>query len=153
AGLFLDGSGALYVADSGNDRIRRLVPTGTVGEELAPLSVVNALSGTGGSLAPGELVRVSGDGLTAGAQAQVRFDSRDVPVLSTDAGQLVVQVPEELGNEAVTRLEVRVAGRIVGATVLAIAEAAPGVLALTPASPGATITLIATGLGKLESAR
>ena len=66
AGLLLDGSGALYVADSGNNRIRRLTPDTVLPPDpivLPPsLSVVNALSAQPGPVAPGEIVSIFGVG-------------------------------------------------------------------------------------------
>jgi len=165
AGLFLDGSGALYVADSLNDRIRRLVPGAAAAPVTEPVSVVNALSGIGGSVAPGELVLVSGKGFGGEVTAGVWFGTRSAPVLVSLPGQLTVQVPEELSDTAPVRLEVRVAGNVVGTADLGVAAAAPGVLPLTlnqdgsmnsglsPAPWGATLTLFATGAGTLQAAR
>ncbi|MBZ5619341.1 MAG: hypothetical protein LAQ69_11555 [Acidobacteriia bacterium] len=63
-GLFLDGLGALYFADTGNDRVRRLAPgalgmSDPVANPLA-LSPANAASLRPGPLAPGEFVVLSG---------------------------------------------------------------------------------------------
>ena len=165
AGLFLDGSGAIYVADSLNDRIRRLVPDAMAAPLTAPVSVVNALSGVGGNVAPGERVVVSGMGFAPEVAVEVWFGSLPAVVLATDPGQLTVQVPEELAGLEQVRLEVRSAGRVVGVADLGVTDAAPGVFpmalnqdgslnnVLNPAPWGATLTLLATGQGRLADAR
>ena len=129
------------------------------------MSVVNALSGIGGNVAPGELVRVSGAGFGGETVAEVWFGARSVPVLQSEPGQLTVQVPEEVAGASSTRVEVRVAGKLVGGTDLGVAEAAPGLLplavnqdgwpnnAMRPAGAGDLLILFATGQGRLEEAR
>jgi len=165
AGLCLDGAGALYVADSLNDRVRRLVPYTAAAEQAAPVTVVNALSGIGGSIAPGELVQISGQGFGGDVPAEVWVGTRWVAVLLSVAGQLTVQVPEELAGSNSVRLEVRVAGKAIGVADLGVVDAAPGVLPLAinqdgslnsgiwPAASGHTLIVFATGQGRLEAAR
>jgi uncharacterized protein (TIGR03437 family) len=165
AGLLLDGAGALYVADSLNDRVRRLVPAGSASQQAAPVAVVNALSGIGGSVAPGELVQISGQGFGGAVAAEVWFGARSVPVLLSAPGELTVEVPEDLSGSNSTRLEVRVAGKVIGVADAGVTDAAPGVFPLAinqdgslntgirPAVSGRTLILFATGQGRLESAR
>lgn len=165
AGLTLDGAGAIYFADTLNDRIRRLVPDALADPVIAPVSVVNALSGAGGSVAPGEVVRISGGGFGGEIPAEVWFAGRTALLLSSSPGQLIAQVPEDLVESTITHLEVRVAGRVQGAADLAVAPSAPGLWVLAvnqdgcfntetqPAVSGSVLTLYATGQGRLESAR
>jgi uncharacterized protein (TIGR03437 family) len=145
--------------------VRRLVPYVAPAEVVAAVSVVNAFSGTGGSVAPGEVVLISGTGFGGGKAAEVWFGAMAAPVLESQPGQLVVIVPEELAGAASTRVEVRVAGSVAGAADLGVTGAAPGVLpfvinsdgslntTLRRASAGNTMTLIATGQGRLVLAR
>ena len=165
AGLQLDGAGALYFADSLNDRVRRLVPYVAPAELVAPVAVVNVFSGSGGAVAPGELVRISGEGFGAEQDARVWFGAASVPLLDSQDGKLTVMVPEELAGAESTHVEVRVGGKSVGAADLGVAAAAPGVWqwtvnadgsfngALHRAAAGRTLTLLATGQGRLASAR
>ena len=62
AGILLDGSGNLYVADSGNNRVRELVPDSSASNVTLPgdLTVVNAATQVSGSVAPGEMVAILG---------------------------------------------------------------------------------------------
>jgi uncharacterized protein (TIGR03437 family) len=165
AGLALDGAGAVYVADSLNDRVRRLLPYTVAPEQAGPVAVVNALSGIGGNIAPGELVQISGQGFGGDIPAEVWFGPRSVAVLTSVSGQLTVQAPEELSGANSVRLEVRVAGKVIGVADLGVADAAPGVLPLAinqdgslnsgiwPAASGRTLVLFATGQGRLQAAR
>src|ERR1019366_1001135 len=56
-GLALDGTGKVYVADSGNQVIRTLTPTS------ASITVVSAASGLGSSISPGEIITIFGTGI------------------------------------------------------------------------------------------
>lgn len=165
AGLLLDGAGNLYFADSLNDRVRRLVPDAAVAPVVAPVSVINALSGAGGAVAPGERVRVLGQGFGGPTATEVRVGTSSVPVLASAPGDLTVQIPDDLGGVASTRLEVRTGGLVAGGSDLGIAAAAPGVLAFVlnqdgsinapghRAAAGSMIVLFTTGLGQLSQAR
>ena len=129
------------------------------------MAVVNALSGAGGAVAPGELVRVSGKGFGGDLPTEVWFGARPATVQSSRPGELIVQVPEELAVADATGLEVRVAGKTVGVADLGVTDAAPGVLplafnedgsvnnALGRAATASTLTLFATGQGRLSLAR
>jgi uncharacterized protein (TIGR03437 family) len=162
--LQLDGAGAIYFADSGNDRVRRLVLYTPPADVVAAVTVVNAFSGVGGNVAPGELVTISGAGFGS-VTDEVRFGLAAAAVLEAQAGRLVVVAPEELGGTAPARVEVRVAGKLMGAADVGVSDAAPGVLPLMinedgslntelrRASAGKTLTLLVTGQGRLVSAR
>ena len=151
AGLFVDGSGDVYVADSGNNRVRRLVPgpalvvVTPVGPSLPlPAVVQNAASQTTGAVAPGELVTITGAGLgpesgvaglfnSAGlvanlvAGTQVLFDGVPAPVFYTEYSQVTAQVPYTVAGNATTQILVQYLGNTAGAAAIPVAAAAPGV--------------------------
>jgi uncharacterized protein (TIGR03437 family) len=150
AGLVLDGSGALYFADSGNQRIRRLVPDAIWPPDPivlppTPLTVVNAMSLRTGPVAPGEIVSIFGDGLgpEAGvpggidstgllanlvAGVEVRFDHVPAPLFYVQNQQINAQAPYSIAGAGSTHMEVRVQSKVVGAADLPVAAAAPALL-------------------------
>jgi uncharacterized protein (TIGR03437 family) len=149
AGLVLDGSGALYIADTGNQRVRRLVQDAAIAPDPAPLvaalSVVNALSLQTGPVAPGEIVSIFGTGLgpesgvpggidpsgllsNLVAGVEVRFDKVPAPLFYVQNEQINVQVPYTVAGSANTHVEVRVQGRSAGVTDLPVAVAIPALL-------------------------
>jgi uncharacterized protein (TIGR03437 family) len=150
-GLFLDGAGALYFADTNNNRVRRLIPDSVV--PPAPLvlpptiSAVNALSMRQGPVAPGEIVSIFGQGIgpeaavtgnfdAAGLLAnlvggvEVRFDGVAAPIFYAQASQINVQVPYTVTAAGVTRLEVWVQGKAAGTLDLPVVAASPALLPL-----------------------
>jgi uncharacterized protein (TIGR03437 family) len=152
AGLVLDGSGALYFADSGNHRVRRLVPEDAPPApdpipQVVALAVANALSLQTGPVAPGEIVSIFGAGLgpesgVAGgtdasglvsnlvAGVEVRFDNVPAPLFYVQNQQINTQAPYTIAGAAGTHVEVRLQGKIVGTADLPVAAASPALLPL-----------------------
>jgi uncharacterized protein (TIGR03437 family) len=146
SGLFLDGSGVLYVSDTGNNRIRRLVAEEAVVSDpqvYSPLRIRNAASRREGPVAPGEVVVISApgigpeNGVAAGYDeygrlpvvlggSEVRFDGAPAPLLYAQSGEIHAQAPYSLGNSATTRIEVFYRSSPAGAADVSVAAAAPG---------------------------
>ncbi len=144
-GLLLDGAGDLYFADTGNNRVRRLVPQAAPPPALVvlpPLSAVSAASLLQGPVAPGELIVLFGAGLgpesgVAGALdssgmlanllsgAEVRFDGVPAPMFYAQFGQLNVQVPYTVAGNAVTHVQALYQGSPSGTLDLVVVDAAP----------------------------
>ena len=148
-GLFLDGSGTLYVADTNNNRIRRLVPDSALPPPaaLAALAAVNAASQIQGPVAPGEIVSVFGSGIgpadgvsgtfdSAGLLAsvlggsEVRFDGVPAPLFYAQSGQINVQVPYTVNGNSLTHVEVFYQGQSSGTLDLPVAAATPALFAV-----------------------
>ncbi|HMD71455.1 MAG TPA: IPT/TIG domain-containing protein, partial [Bryobacteraceae bacterium] len=156
AGLALDGSGNAYVADAGNNRVRRLMPQAVqqVAPPVSPVSptqpasgpvvaVENTASMAQGPVAPGELVTIVGTGLgpqagvagalnssglvaTLLAGTEVDFGGVPSPVLYTQNTQVTAQVPYAVAGNASTQVAVLYLGQTVGAASIPLATAAPG---------------------------
>jgi sugar lactone lactonase YvrE len=63
AGLTIDDKGNIWIADTGNNRIRKLTPGPIAVEQIQALAIVNAASMQPGPVAPGEIVSIFGLGI------------------------------------------------------------------------------------------
>lgn len=163
AGMVVDGSGDIYFADSGNNRVRRLQPVAppptTVAQPPAapalPLIVQNAASQATGAVAPGELITISGSGLgpqsgvaglfdSAGlvanlvAGTEVHFDGVPAPVFYTQYSQVTVQAPYTIAGNGTTHIEVLYLGKTANAADVAVAASAPGLFPVVLNQDGST---------------
>jgi uncharacterized protein (TIGR03437 family) len=169
-GITVDlAGGAVYVADSGNNRVRRLSPAPAGVTEAPPPSftVVNAATLTAGPVAACSLVSIFGAGVGA-ADSQILFDGGAATIVTTGLNQVSVQVPCALEGLSSTHLEIRAPAGSLGKLNLALAHAAPGVFAqgggtgsavasnedgsvnstANPALSDSVVTLYATGIGQ-----
>jgi uncharacterized protein (TIGR03437 family) len=148
AGIVIDGSGALYFADSGNNRVRRLTPQAVLPPAavttLQQVSVVSAASLLGGAIAPGEIVTIYGSGIgplqgvpgTMNASgllsnlaggSEIHFDGVAAPIFYAQAGQVNAQAPYTIAGQSSTHVEVFCQGQPVGEADVPVAPAAPAV--------------------------
>ncbi len=148
SGLFLDGSGNLYFADTGNNRVRVLSPQAATPPAITPvtatplLSAVSAASLLAGPIAPGEIVTIYGTSigpvqgiagtlnasgllmnLLGGSEAY--FDGVPAPLFYAQAGQVNAQAPYTIAGQTFTHVEVRYQGQTAGAADLQVAPASP----------------------------
>ena len=155
-GIAVDASGKVYVADSGNQIIRLLTP-------VAPsISVVNAASSAGGSIAPGEIVTIYGTGLgpatlviakpasdgTYGTQVggtTVSFGGTNGVVLYSSASQVAAIVPYAATIGGTVDVTVSYQGQSFTAPGMAVAEAAPGIFTTNSGGFGQAAAVNQTG--------
>ncbi|MDQ6676270.1 MAG: SMP-30/gluconolactonase/LRE family protein [Acidobacteriota bacterium] len=165
AGLAADSLGNIYVADTGNNRIRILIaPPPAVTEALSTgYTAVNAASLRIGPAAPCSLLTVFGPGADT---LQLSFDRSPITPVSSAPGQLTVQVPCSAAPPS-TQIELMDGTTSRWRYSLAIAAAAPALFALNagsgqavainpgntlnsetnPAPRGSIMVLYATGAG------
>jgi len=147
SGVLVDPHGLIYVADSGNNRVRILTPA-----PMSPLTVVNAASLAAGPIAPNEIVTLFGSGFPAAPD--VRIGGVSCQIFYSGTTQINALAPAGLSGKVAS---VQVAGT--AATSVPVAPAAPGVFAAVlnqdgtlnsitnAAARDSVVTLYATGLG------
>jgi uncharacterized protein (TIGR03437 family) len=163
SGVAIDGHGVLWIADSGNQRIRTLTPTKPSTQVLSSVSVVNAASLAGGSVAAGEIVSIFGSGFDP-AQTQVLFGQNPATLFYVAPDQINALVPA-LTAGAASEMTVVVDGAAASEQQLTVVAAVPGLFlanastgqvaainqdgsdnsATHPAARGSYVSLFATG--------
>jgi uncharacterized protein (TIGR03437 family) len=139
AAVWADSAGNLYVADTGNNAIRLLQPTGS---GVTVNAVVNAASNQKGPIAPGEIVTLYGSGLGPSqlqmyqldpsgkvprslAGTTVLFGGLAAPVIYAAPAQTSVVVPFAIAGQSV-QVSVQSQNQTAAPVTLPVAQAAPG---------------------------
>ncbi len=143
-GVAVDLQGNVFVADTGNNRIRRLSPAiPQLGELTQSLGFANAASLQSGPVAPGSTISIFGSGLgplsplqatlqsanvlaTQLGDTQVLFDGTPAALFFAQDSQINAQVPFETAGRTTVTMEVCVKGLPIGSAPVPIAAAAPG---------------------------
>ncbi len=154
SGLALDSAGNVYLADSANNAVRMLQPSGYA---LSLAAVTHGASFQTGAIAPGEVVALFGSGMgpsslvtfklnSAGqvpvitGGTSVYFNGTQAPVLYTTANQVGVIVPFGLtGSKAQVTLQYN--GQLTAPVAVNIAPAAPAMFTLNVSGSGQAAAL------------
>jgi uncharacterized protein (TIGR03437 family) len=143
-GLALDTLGNVYVADTGNNRIRMLTPAPVASQQTEPLGLVNAASMIAGPVVPGEIVSIFGIGLGPITAAQgtlnpsgvlateisgtrVLFAGFPAPLFYAQDTQVNAQAPYEIAGNRTVDVEVFFQGVSGGKITVPVADTQPGI--------------------------
>jgi uncharacterized protein (TIGR03437 family) len=154
AGLGLLPNGEVLVADRGNNRIRKLLPSGgsTGGPgpviEIAPtVRALHAATLEAGPVAPGMFLSLQGMAIGPKTPAsgtvlpngllntvidgiQVKFDGRPAPILYAQENLMNVQVPYGVAGQLFTTVEIVSGGTLKDQLTLTVTDAAPGIFTI-----------------------
>jgi uncharacterized protein (TIGR03437 family) len=152
-GVALDASGNVYVADSQNQVIRLLTPVSS------SISVVNAASGNGVSIAPGEIVAIYGNGLgpstlavaqpesngyygTQLAGTTVSFNGTNAPMIYTSSTQVAAIVPYSMPIGSAANVSVMYQGQTFTTnSAIPITGSIPGIFTADASGKGQAATV------------
>lgn len=140
-GIAIDASRAVWIVDTGNQRIRKLEPV------LPAKGVVHSASFLEGPIAPGQIISIFAADLgpAAGAGAvigpdgvllttiggvQVTFNGTPGPIFFTNSSQVNVQVPYEVAGAAFADIRITVNGVLRTSLTSPVAAAVPAIYSL-----------------------
>lgn len=161
--------GSIFIADSGNGRVRELSGSSSTqtAASILVVSAVNAASLTPGPVAPGMLMAILGTGLTADdlSATEVLFNSTVAPILAITPTEILVRAPVSLEGSESVQISVSNQSAQIAQIVANVADAAPALFAnasgqvsalnqdgtlnspSNPAAAGSIISLFGTGEG------
>ena len=149
--LAVDIAGNIWMADVGNDRVRKLSPAETSADVSQPgtaPSVVNSASLLAGPVAPGAIVSLFGLGIgpvtpatgaidssgvlpTLLAQTQVLFGGQPAPLFYVQDSEITAQVPYEIAGLSKADVEVIYQGQSRGKVTVPVAASAPAIFTVS----------------------
>jgi uncharacterized protein (TIGR03437 family) len=148
SGLAVDAAGNIWIADTGNNRLRKLTPGPIAVEQIQTPGVVNAASMLPGPVAPGEIVSIFGLGIgpitaaggtldasgvlaTELAATKVLFNGILAPLFYAQDSQVNAQAPYEIAGAEMADVEVFFNGELRGKARVPVAPSAPGIFTLS----------------------
>lgn len=138
SGIAIDGTGTIWIADTGNQRLRTLssLTANVQPGALTQLSIVNAASVLSGPVAPNEIVTLFGSGFDA-TQTQVLFDGQPATVFYLSDKQINALVPSDLKPGGNTDVSIQVRGAVLTDVLVPVVAAAPAIFTADGGTGGA----------------
>jgi uncharacterized protein (TIGR03437 family) len=167
--LAVDLTGTIWLADSGNNRIRMLMPA-IISDAVASATIVNSATLAPGPIAPGEIVTIFGSGFGLN-QTQLLFDGKPATVFYAGTGQINALAPPDLAPNSITDIGIMVNGTRMAGVSSQVVSAMPGLFTTgngtgqvaavnedgtlnsesNPAARGSIVLIYATGQGQAPS--
>ena len=164
--VVVDSSGTIWIADSGNNRVRTLTSS-SIADAGASATLVHSATMAAGPIAPGEIITIFGAGFDP-KQTQLLFGSEPATVFYAGTGQINALAPADLAPNSLTDISVVVDGVKVAGLPSQVVSATPGIFttgngtgqaaavnedgtlnsASNPAARGSVVVFYATGQGQ-----
>jgi uncharacterized protein (TIGR03437 family) len=161
SGVAVDSAGNLYIADTGNDRIRVLIPSGQASSPSIA-AVTNAASNLPGAISPGEIVVLYGSGIgpaqlvnaapgsdgsygTQVANTSVSFNGIAAPMIYTWATQVAAVVPYGITGTT-AQVTVTYQGQTRAGFSVSLASSAPGIFTYDASGQGPAAAINQDGI-------
>jgi uncharacterized protein (TIGR03437 family) len=157
-GVAVDGQGNVYVADSGNGVVRKLLRTFQL---IMTGAVLDAASETVSSISPGQIVVIYGAGLgpstlvqnqpvngvfgTQVAGTTVQFNGQFAPMIYTSATQVAAIAPYNVSFSPNAQVTVTYQNQISAAITLPVAPSAPALFTANQTGAGQAAVLDSDG--------
>ena len=158
-GLALDSQGNVWIADTGNNRVRMLSAIQTVvtpPPQFVDVALANSASLLPGPLAPGEIFSIFGLGIgpdtaatgvfnasgtlsTTLGNVQVLFNQTPAPLFYAQSNQINAQVPYEMAGQTSAQLQVVYQGITLAAMQVSLADANPALFTLNYGTGNAVV--------------
>jgi uncharacterized protein (TIGR03437 family) len=146
-GVAVDSSGNVYVADFANMAVRQLTPA------VSTVTAVNAASGIGLAISPGEIISLYGAALgppspaiqqpdsngfygTQLAGITVSFNGVNAPLVYVSASQINAIVPYEVAAQGMATILVNYQGKQMASQTLPVVVTAPGIFTANSSGTG-----------------
>jgi uncharacterized protein (TIGR03437 family) len=161
SGVAVDSAGNLYIADTGNDRIRVLIPSGQASSPSIA-AVTNAASNLPGAISPGEIVVLYGSGIgpaqlvnaapgsdgsygTQVGNTSVSFNGIAAPMIYTWATQVAAVVPYGITGTT-AQVTVTYQGQTSAGFSVSLASSAPGIFTYDASGQGPAAAINQDGI-------